>query len=53
MHLNGNASRRSLDLWFGKIIAKDKYANIKDTRHTIIHALSSWNASRSAPDGTV
>ena len=38
MHLNGNASGEAWISGLEKIIAKDKYANIKDTRHTVIHA---------------
>ena len=47
MHLNGNASGEAWISGLEKIIAKDKYANIKDTRHTS-STLSSWNASRSS-----
>lgn len=38
MHLNGNASGEAWISGLEKIIAKDKYANIQDTRHTVIHA---------------
>ena len=38
MHLNGNASGEAWIAGMEEVIAKDKYADKEDTRHTVIHA---------------
>ena len=37
MHLNGNASGEAWIAALESVVAKDKYADIEDTRHTVIH----------------
>ena len=37
MHLNGNASGEAWIAGLESVVAKDKYAGIEDTRHTVIH----------------
>lgn len=38
MHLNGNASGEAWIAGMEKVLAKNAYDHIKDTRHTVIHA---------------